>query len=762
MVINTLPRQPTVFIGRERELADLIALMDNPDCRLLTLVGPGGIGKTRLAIKVAEMLDGFRNGVYFIDLSTLRESELVAKTIAQALNIGEIAAEEHLETLKRVLKKREMLLVLDNFEQLIDAVAVVSELLQATSKLKIIVTSRESLRLNGEQEYLVPPLCLPPSDSTFECVAKSEAVALFVARAQMVSPYFKLTDDNRHELGGICRQLDGLPLAIELAAVRCKMLSPLSILEQLGNRLDLLMGGPRDVPTRHQTLRNTIDWSYELLSQNDKILFRRLAVFSGGCSLEAIQAVCGINSSMNILDGLTSLVNKSLLYPVHNVLGEIRFVMLKTIHDYACERLEASGETNLIFQSMADYHLEMAQRAEAELRRADQQTWFKRLEIEHENIRVVLNWCINQHCPELAMQLMTALRDFWFYQGFHTEALQWLERLLVYMGNTPPVLRARVLLLQGLLAYARQKEAQSFHEEALQIFHQTGDRHNTAWALTFLAFVSEGEPGGYADAIGFCEVGLALFRQFDDLPGVAWALNVMGNLKRLNGDCLAAKSIYEDCLKICRLTGERRRIAMVLGNLGIIAERMRQYEQAKSLIQESILLACEIDYKYTIPAKLSLMAGVFAGQGHMNRAAHLLSASLAINETLGIVAQANTQVEIDRYTSNLRTQLGEEVFNTYWREGQKMSLERAVQYVLEEAIPQSVSDQNQMLVDSLSLREMEVLQLIAEGYNNREIAAHLYISINTIKKHINHLFGKLDAKTRTEALARARHLRLLP
>lgn len=677
-----LPAELTPFVGRETEITVVQQLLSH--ARLLTLTGAGGSGKTRMSVTVARGLsDEFADSIYFVDFAPVKDSVLVAKTIAETLGIGEFAHEDQLETIKRVMKHWKTLLILDNFEHLMEATPVVSQLLQATSELKLIVTSRERLNLVGEQEYIVPPLTLPEQAATYEQQSTSESVTLFVQRAQMVRSGFTLDRQNIHDIVEICHRLDGLPLAIELAAARCKIFSPQTILARLDNRLDLLVEGQRDLPARHQTLRNTIDWSYNLLNATDKILLRRLAVFAGGASLETIEGVCNIGESINILEGLTSLANKSLLNPVHQENDDVRFVLLDTIHEYAHEKLEASDEHITVNQQHTQYFLQLAQQSKQELRLSNQQYWFKRLTKEHENFRIAIHRCMTRQEEELALQLVIALRDYWFYQGYHSEGIMWLEDLSTTMSQSSPIIQADAKIVRGLLAYAKQEPARSYLEDAVQILRQLDDIQNTAWALSFLAFVSEAQPDIYADAITACEQSLVIFQQVDHLPGIAWALNVLGNLSRMNGDYFQAKILYEECLDVCRLTGEKRRIAMVLGNLGIIAERKGQYQEAKKWIHSSIELARDIEFEYTIPAKLSLMAGVLASLGESQRATMLLSASLAINERMGIVAQANTQIEIDRYISALHLQLESADFDEYWQEGRRMSLSNAIDLSLQ-------------------------------------------------------------------------------
>src|SRR5688500_5914241 len=429
---NNLPLQPTPLVGREREVAEITDRVRSEEVRLLTLTGPGGTGKTRLALQAAaDLLEEFEDGVFLVALATITDPELVPSTIAGPRGVKESAEQPLTETLKSYLHEKDLLLVVDNFEQVLEGASVVGELGAACPKLKVLATSRIPLRLYGEQEYAVPPLALPDSRvlPPVEVLTQYEAVRLFVERARAVKADFSVTNESAPAVAEICARLDGLPLAIELAAARIRVLPPHKMLERLGDRLKLLRGGARDLPTRQQTLRGTIDWSYELLEEEEKTLFGRLSVFSGGRTLEAIEEICDPEGDLDALEGVESLLEKSLLRREEGVGGESRFVMLETVHEYARERLEASDEAEETRRLHAEYFLALAEEAEPELSGANQLACLERLEADHDNMRAALSWSLEK-VPETALRLAVALARFWEKRSYFSEGSSWLEAAL--------------------------------------------------------------------------------------------------------------------------------------------------------------------------------------------------------------------------------------------------------------------------------------------------------------------------------------------
>ncbi|HEX6608320.1 MAG TPA: AAA family ATPase, partial [Chloroflexia bacterium] len=432
---NNLPAQPNVFIGREAQIAAVIALLRRPDVRLLTLIGPGGTGKTRLALQVAaELLDEFADGVWFVDLAPLTDPALVAGSIAGVFSLQESAARSAQEVLHDYLSGKTLLLVLDNFEQVRPAASLVDTLLRRAPHLEVLITSRVPLHLYGEQEHTVPPLALPATLPLppLERLTQYEAVRLFVERARTVREDFQVTNETAPAVAEICARLDGLPLAIELAAARVRLFAPEALLTRLGARLATLTGGPRNLPARQQTLRATIEWSYNLLSPGEQQLFRRLAVFQGGRTLEAIDAICNGDGTLavDVLDGVEALIGHSLLGTRPAQDGELRFVMLETIHEYAREILQKCGEAATLRQAHAQYFLRLIEQAERELLGPQHLAWMNRLEDEHDNIRAALRWALDTGAVGVALRLAGALWLFWWTHVHYREGRQWLEAVL--------------------------------------------------------------------------------------------------------------------------------------------------------------------------------------------------------------------------------------------------------------------------------------------------------------------------------------------
>ncbi len=682
---NNLPIQVTSFVGREREIAEISHLLGTT--RLLTLTGPPGTGKTRLALEVAaQILGRFKDGVFLADLAPIDDPQLLLGKIAQTLGVRETTAQPLAETLKVYLRGKSLLLLLDNFEQIIAAAPLVGDLLSAWPGLKVLVTSREALHIYAEQEYQVPPLALPDVKRAepLPTWLHYEAVQLFTQRAQAVKPDFAVTAANVAAVADICVRLDGLPLAIELAAARSKLLSPEMMRIRLENRLGTLVSGPRDLPARLRTLRGTLDWSYELLDEGEKSLLVRLTVFQGGRTLEAAEMVCGPGLSVAVLDGLESLLNKSLLRQREDAEGQPRFYMLETIREYAREKLEESGEADLLRSRHAEYFVELAERAEPQLRGADQGHWCARLRSEHDNLRNALAWTLAGASAEWGMRLVGALRDFWYYEGHIVEGLQWTMRALEEADDLPAVLRAKALNTAGWLAFAQgnSKGGRVWNGQALSLYRELGDKVNIAWALVFLCAHSLSAPDEYKNGIALGTEGLALFRELGHRPGMAQALNNLGELARLDGDYQCAAEAYEECLAISRAIGDKQREAIMLGNLSYIAQHRGDYERAEALNKAALALLWELQSVYLIAFGLATLAGPVEAKGDLERAARLLGASAALFETLGIGPQPVDQPEIDQYIAALRLQLDEARFRAAWAEGRAMSLDKAVSYAL--------------------------------------------------------------------------------
>jgi predicted ATPase/class 3 adenylate cyclase len=702
---HNLPVQLTSFVGREREVADARRELLRKAVRLLTLSGPAGTGKTRLALQVAEdALAEFANGIFFVALARLDEPNLLASTIGEAIDVREVPGQPLLHTLEDALQAQEVLLLLDNFEHVMAQAPHVGELLAACPSLKVLVTSREVLHLSSERVLEVPPLAVPDfrRPLSVEQLTDYDAVRLFVERAQAAQPSFSLTDDNAPAVAEICGRLDGLPLAIELAAARVKLLPPQALLERLkleyDHRQSILTGIVRDRPVRHQTLHSAIGWSYGLLNPSEQRLFAQLAVFSGGFTLDAAEAACappppfppdagtrgrgdagtppppsrtallpwpsprgrgdasgapsaeagafsasprprvpasGVVGGEAVLEGVASLMDKSLLRQEDELVREPRFRMLETIREYALEQLRAAGELETMQSRLADVLVALAERAEPELTGPEQVTWLDRLEREHDNLRAALQWCAESGALELSLRLGGALWRFWSTRGYLGEGLRWLEAALAQAAPSTPVL-ARAL--NGAANLAREQgdyeRARRLHEQSLAIAREQGDGRGTAEALNNLGLIALYQ-GQHGAAQQHCEEGLALFRQIGDQGGVAAALNNLGNLARERGDSDRASALHRESLTLRRGLGDRRGIALSLNNLANVVLNQGDYWRAAALHEESLALRRELGDRAGVATSLNNLANVARARGDYRAARAHYEESLALRRELG-------------------------------------------------------------------------------------------------------------------------------
>ncbi|MDQ4078654.1 MAG: tetratricopeptide repeat protein [Chloroflexota bacterium] len=507
---TNLPVLPTPLMGREQEVLTLSALLQQPGTRLVTVTGAAGVGKTHLGIEVAAgLLDQFQDGVFFVALAALNDPTLVIPTIAETLQVQESGAVSLFETLKSYLRDKQVLLLLDNFERVVEAAPVVAELLLACPGLKLLITSREVLRLREERDFPLLPLALPEfmqppheEEEWVAALAEYAVVKLFVQRARAVRPNFTLTSHNAPAIVEICHRLDGLPLTIELAAARVRLFTPRALLARLGDEgesggsgaLRLLTGGGRDLPKHQQTLRSTLAWSYDLLQPGEKALFRRLAAFGGAFTIEAAESICnqGGDLGLDVLDGLSSLLDKSLLRQLEQRDGEPRFFLLRTIREYASEWLEESGEAQAIRDAHAAFYLALAAEVEPYLAGTEQAEWLERLEQAHDNLRAALRWALLQASPTLALRFVVALASFWYWRGYLEEGYQWAAEALQRSAEAPARLRLQALNKAGALAYgqADYTAARQHYEQALTLAKQSlGDRTAIAEPLHGLAAV---------------------------------------------------------------------------------------------------------------------------------------------------------------------------------------------------------------------------------------------------------------------------------
>jgi predicted ATPase len=723
--LNNLPVQRTAFIGRGHEAATLRQLLSRVDVQLVTLTGPGGIGKTRLALHVAaDAAAEFPGGVCFVSLSTVSDPALIAATIAQTLGMRESGNQSSQESLKEYVSglDQPMLLLLDNFEHLVSAAPAITQLLITSPHLKVAVTSQAPLHVYGEHEFPVPPLLLPDLKSIppLEELVRLPAVALFVERAVAVKREFVLSKENALAVAAICARLDGLPLAIELAAARIKLLPPSAMLARLESSLNLLTGGARDLPTRQQTLRSTVDWSHGLLNAAEQTLFRRLSVFTGGCVLEAVEAVCNTQSDLglDILDGMASMVDKSLVQQVEQVDGETRFFMLSTIREYALERLAESPDESGTRRAHAAYYLVLAEEgAEDGVAHPE---WLDRFEIEHDNFRLALDCLIKTGDAEWALRLGAALFRFWETREYLTEGRDSIARLLALEGTAArPKLRARLSFAAAVLAgeqgdYASARQmfeasletclelndkrgvavalnalavnardrgelpvASLLFERCIAIWKDLGDSADIARALSNLANVTKLQ-GNYARASSLYDECLTMFRRAGDGTGIAWTLNYQGDVAREKADLTGARSFCEQSLTAFRDLQDGWGIASVLSDLASLSCDQGNDAEARRLYGESIRMFKELGHKRGIARALECLAVSAAAQSNARQSLHLAGAAAALRQRLGAPLTPTEQVRLEKALEFARRTLGNTAGVRAWMEGWALSVEQAV------------------------------------------------------------------------------------
>jgi predicted ATPase/class 3 adenylate cyclase len=634
---NNLPLQPTPLIGREKEVSDVCDLLGGEETRLLTLTGPGGIGKTRVALQAAaDLLEDFTDGAFFVPLATLTEAELFFSAVAETLGVKETAEQSLDESLKDYLGERRLLLLLDNFEQVLGAAPIVTGLLAVAPGLKVLATSRAPLGLYGEHEFPVPPLSMPDlkRPPSLERLTQYEAVGLFVERARTVVPDFAITNESAPAVAEICVRLDGLPLAIELAAARIKMLPPKAMLKRLSSRLKLLTGGARDLPERQRTLRATIEWSHALLDRGEQVLFGRLAVFSGGRTLEAIEAICDTEGDLPIdsFEGVSSLLDKSLLRQEEGPDGEPRLVMLETVHEFAREKLEQSGEAESIKRAHAEYFLTLAEEAYPQLKGPDQLEWLERLEIEHDNMRAALSWALERDEAEVALRLGGTLWWFWWMRGYYSEGRRWLEEGLAMEGQGSAEVRAMALAGAGALAeeqgdFDRAKEAS---QEGLELVHQAREASEAKLYILVGLGAAAWRREEHERAQQLFEESLALSREMSDTWGFAVSLMLLGIVSHSRGDSEKASELNEESMDLFRERGDKYGLAQCLNNLAMVTRSQGDLERAANLTEESIALHRELGARADVALNLCNLGWMSLLQDDLGKAADLYGESLAL------------------------------------------------------------------------------------------------------------------------------------
>ncbi|MCA9876363.1 MAG: tetratricopeptide repeat protein [Thermomicrobiales bacterium] len=791
----TIPAPAAGIIGREAEVLYARSLLRRHDVRLLTLTGAGGVGKTRLAVEIArQMASDYRDGAFFIPIASITDPSLVLPAIASALGLRSGPSPE---AMGDELGERDLLAVVDNFEQVEEAAPLLSALLRAAAGLQVMVTSRSILRLSGEHQLQVIPLAAPSLSRLPPLTELSAipAVQLFTVRAAAATGTFSLTEENAAEVALVCSRLDGLPLAIELAAARLRHLPLSALVTRLDHPLDLLVDGPRDAPPRLRTLRDAITWSYGLLPPREQALLRRLAVFSGGFTLGAAQRIAGHEAPEETLAAIASLVDSSLLVRLENDPAAPRFGMLETIREFALEHLRDSGEADDILQRHGAYFLELAEAANAAMEGPGQAAWALRLRADQENLRAAIRNALDREQGETALRLGLELWGYWSTGEYVTEGRRWLEQAVAMAVDEPTRLRGRALTNLGNLALTLfdLHAAERYYRDALAIWTVSGTPDDVAVAELGLGVVAR-HRGQYTSSQAHLDKVLAVWTITDDLTGVAIAEYGLGAALAESGDLAGSHSHYERSLNLRRQVGEPYGLAYTLVSaatmerwagdhaaaLTAASEAMARFQELQSndglllaylqlarlatdsgqdtealdLLHRSLdLLQAHMRAKAAIEA-LETLAAVLARRKLALPAATLLSAATAHRQERSLFVPVPERVAVAETRQTVATTLGVTAFSTAWADGQRLSLEQAVASALR-AIEDPIGATAGRPAYDLTRRELEVLSLLAAHLSDREIADRLFLSPRTIERHVSNILLKLDTPNRRLAAARA-------
>jgi predicted ATPase len=727
---HTLPAARTALIGRQREIAALTRLLRDRAVRLVTLTGAGGSGKTRLALQAAEKVaDAFPGGVLMLPLAPLADGGAAATALAQMVGLRHTGGKPVREALRAYVRHgitTPTLLVLDNFEHVIEAAPVVGDLLEASTRVKVLVTSRSVLHLYGEREYPVPPLAVPDPSCNVRELKRNPAIRLFIQRAESANPAFKLTDANASTIAMICRRLDGLPLAIELAAARIKVFPPDAMLPRLANSLEFLSGGPSDVPARHQRLRNTIDWSYTLLTKPEQRLFRRLAVFVGGCTLEGAEAVCNPHRDLelDVVDGMASLVDKSLVHQVEPVGTEARFNMLATVREYALEGLAASGDDVPTKRALAAYCMVLAAEGNLLQTVTEREAWLARCDVELDNFRVTLDWLVASGHAAWALRLGLALFGFWERRELLEEGRQRLQAIVNLRGDATPTSawaravaytaalcdtlgdydsgralhqqaldvfralgdkRGEAAQMNGLAAHHRFKgshsAARSYSERALELCRELGNQPEIAAALSNLAGVISHE-ADHARARALLDEARSIFQSIGDESGLVWSINHLGDVARQSADPAEARRLYTDALDGFARLGDPWGVARSSADLANVSGEMGDYAVAHELFRQALTVFAAIDHKRGIARVLEDVALVAQRQQQWDRTLTLVGAAAAIRLAFGAAPRAAEQARLDHSVAPAWQSRAHGDARASWDAGQRMSVNEAIRYAV--------------------------------------------------------------------------------
>ena len=736
------------LLGRERETGQLRQRLVDPAPRLTTIVGPGGSGKTALAVHLAEALErDFADGVWVVELAPIASPELVLDAVCQAVGLQDAGSRGLAESLLAHFQDRRGLVVLDNCEHVLRAAASVVDVLLRTERMHVLATSREPLRLRSEHVYALAPLAVPRSTArvSVQEVHAAPATALFVERALQVDASFTLRDGDAPVIADICVALDGLPLAIELAAARTRLLSPSAIRARLSNRLELLSSGYHDVPDRQRTLRATLMWSYDLLEPAQQVLLRRAAVFAGGFVLEAAAAVCG--APIGTLDHLSALVDKSLLQVDQQPDGEPRFHLLETVREFALERLSASGELEHTQTQRAAWALHVAESLGAELAGPKQAAILAQLDREHDNLRAALAWCRDHGQPRTGARIAAALWWFWIVRGHLSEGQAWLEH--AWADGVPSDLRARMLRRASHLAFRRGALAHAAELQAASAALESPDADpiDRAEALQSRAGVAI-VLGDAAAALPLLEASADLFRRHGNTVGLAWSEYNRGLAELTTGDLDRARASLEECIAQCRSLGSWWILATALGTLAFVDAGQRNWTAAARRIEEALQIAHDLGDRWGMCNMLEMLAWCANAAGQSVRAARLFGAVEAGLSAIGASMGESLERMHRPQVALLRQRVRAATLEAAWAEGRAWPLDRAVAYSRQ---PECAT--HERAPGGLSARESEVVRLVAAGQTNRQIAAALTVSDKTVSRHLDNIFAKLGVSSRAAATA---------
>ena len=806
LVPHNLPIQLTRFIGRKQESAEITRFLDNT--RLLTLTGPGGCGKTRLALRVAETVsDNFRDGVWLVELASIRDPALVPQLIAQTLQIPRRPNQPALESVLDHVQSKEMLLIVDNCEHLTaDCALTVQQILSQTSELKILTTSREPLSVEGETIYPLSGLACPSLDAEFvddlRNLMEYDSIQLFVDKVRAVLPNFNISVTNATSLVQICRRLDGLPLALELASALSNVLTLQEISEHLDHRFTLLISRQRSaLDARHSTLRATMDWSHDLLSTSEQVMLRRLSVFAGGCSLATVKAICAREQveSERVIDLMSLLVNKSLIIAQTLERSEARYSLLETIRQYAQEKLIASGERSTINDRHLQCFLKLAEETDTKLRGEYQRLWLNWIDTEYDNFRAALAWAVeggrlDSGRVEAGLRIATSLYQFWRIRDYIEEGLNWCKQLFAEANDEiSPVVRANALVYASLMAGIRgqiedqmrfAEEAVLFGEAAgeegkqavanalgaqgyaarnageyltafklvmrqIQLLREVGDTYMLSLILSLNSFAAM-TIGKYKEARAMLDEALPLLREVGDPYRIAMALNYMGDLARCERNYQQAQIAYDESISLLRKIDAVRDLASALHNLGHAYLHLGDIEQAKALFNESIALHQEQGNRPGMAECLLGFSALVITADLPAAGARLLAAAAELGGRQITFEWAATRLEYEHYLERARAGLSETTFQVAQATGRTFSLEQAVAYAQDVTLKAAARQKARKKLDELTVRERGVAALIAQGKSNGEIADELVVSKRTVESHIANILSKLEVMNRAQ------------